>query len=240
MQFLACTLETPAANLALDEALLGVAETGDEPRDVLRIWESRQPMVVVGRATRLEEEVKVDTCRELGIPVLRRTSGGAAIVAGPGCLMYSVVLSYELHPEVQAIDRAHGFVLERVISALRQLNFPAQRDGTCDVVVHGRKVSGNSCRCRRRALLYHGTLLYAYPLSLISTCLKMPPRQPDYRLRRPHDDFVGNLTGVTPRQLEDSLRTAFGAIEILPSWSREAVNELVAEKFENPEWNLLR
>ncbi len=37
---------------------------------------------------------------ELGIPVLRRASGGAAIVIGPGCLMYALVLSYELRPSL--------------------------------------------------------------------------------------------------------------------------------------------
>ncbi len=240
MQFLSCTLDTPAANLALDEALLEIAEASEEPREMLRVWESRQPMVVVGRASRLDEEVNLVACRELGVPVLRRTSGGAAIVAGPGCLMYSVVLSYEWHPQLHAIDQAHAFVLERVAAALRRLDLPVERHGTSDLTLHGRKFSGNSCRCRRRSLLYHGTLLYAYPLQLISDCLKMPPRQPDYRNRRPHEAFVGNLIGVTPQQLEDSLRVSFAASEVMPTWPQDAVARLVAEKFENPEWNEVR
>ena len=47
-------------------------------------------MVVVGRSSRLDEEVHLDACRAAGVPVLRRPSGGAAIVSGPGCLMYAL------------------------------------------------------------------------------------------------------------------------------------------------------
>ena len=74
-------------------------------------------MVVVGRSSRVQQEVFVETCRERSIPILRRSSGGAAIVAGPGCLMYAVVLSYALRPELKDIGRAHAFVLQRLAAS---------------------------------------------------------------------------------------------------------------------------
>ena len=83
----------PAENLALDEALLLTAEEEKRQQEVLRLWEPRQPFVVLGSSSRIAAEVRLDGCRDRGIPVLRRTSGGAAIVAGPGCLMYALVLS---------------------------------------------------------------------------------------------------------------------------------------------------
>ena len=64
-------------------------------------------MVVVGRSSQFRVEVRVDACRELGIPVLRRPSGGAAIVAGPGCLMYALVLSYQIRPQLRVLSEAH-------------------------------------------------------------------------------------------------------------------------------------
>jgi len=84
MQRLELTLSTPAENVALDEALLAWAESGHEDREVLRLWESPQPVVVVGRSSRMTAEVDVNRCQELGVPIVRRSSGGAAIVAGPG------------------------------------------------------------------------------------------------------------------------------------------------------------
>ena len=89
MQRLDLTLPTPAENLALDEALLDWAEEDTSDREFLRIWESPQPMVVVGRSSRIAQEVNTAECRERHIPIVRRSSGGAAIVAGPGCLMYA-------------------------------------------------------------------------------------------------------------------------------------------------------
>src|SRR5262245_157649 len=107
MLILNLTLDTPAENLALDEALLLAAEESPEPQAVLRIWEPRQTFVVLGSSSRYETEANVDACAADGVPILRRPSGGAAIVTGPGCLMYAVVLSYEHHPHLQAIDEAH-------------------------------------------------------------------------------------------------------------------------------------
>ena len=93
MRRLDLTLPTPAENLACDEALLEWAEEQDRDWEFLRLWESPQPVVVVGRSSRIALEVCGDACRERDIPILRRSSGGAAIVAGPGCLMYALVLN---------------------------------------------------------------------------------------------------------------------------------------------------
>ena len=76
---------------------------------------------MIGRSSRIAAEVRRDLCDELRIPVLRRTSGGAAIVAGPGCLMYALVLSYALRPTLRAIDVAHRFVLGTIATALSRL-----------------------------------------------------------------------------------------------------------------------
>ncbi|MBN1395236.1 MAG: lipoate--protein ligase family protein [Pirellulales bacterium] len=193
MRYLDLTLPTAAENLAFDETLLAEAEAAGEPREALRIWESPRPMVVVGRSSRVEDEVRLDVCRELGIPVLRRVSGGAAVLAGPGCLMYALVLDYRLRPRLRAIDRAHRWVLDAIVAALTPHVPGVSCRGTSDLAVGNMKFSGSSARCRRNHLLYHGTLLYDFPLSLIERCLKIPPRMPHYRAGRGHAEFLTNL-----------------------------------------------
>ena len=89
--------------------------------ETLRFWEPAQNMAVVGRSSHVDAEVHQDACLELGIPVLRRISGGAAIVSGPGCLMYSLVLSYEIRPKLRAINQAHSFVLCTLANALNSI-----------------------------------------------------------------------------------------------------------------------
>ncbi len=236
MQYLDLTLATAAENLALDEALLDEAEQSDGSGETLRIWESREPMVVLGRSSRVAEEVHLDTCRRLGIPVLRRTSGGATVVTGPGCLMYAVVLSYRLRPALRVIDHAHCFVMSMMAQALARLEPRVQPQGISDLAVGGRKVSGNSVRCKRGHLLYHGTLLYRFPLELIEQCLKMPPRQPDYRCGRNHEAFVANLP-ADRAALSQALIQQWQASERRDDWPQSLVTHLVAQRYTSEQWN---
>jgi lipoate---protein ligase len=246
MQRLELTLPSPAENLALDEALLDWAEAENPAWEFLRVWESPRPMVVVGRSTRVQQEVFLETCRERSIPVLRRSSGGAAIVAGPGCLMYAVVLSYALRPDLKDIGRAHTFVLQRLATTLQPLVAAigsVSFEETSDLVFEERgttsqprKFSGNSLRAKRSHLLYHGTLLYNSDLTLINSCLRMPPRQPNYRERRPHLDFVKNLPVDRPA-LVAAIDRAWPTSENLDDWPRDRVATLVNERFSNDRWN---
>lgn len=228
--------DSPEVDLALDEALLEEAERGGRPRETLRLWETRRFVVVVGRSSRISVEVRQRECAEMGIPILRRTSGGAAIVAGPGCLMFSLVLSYELRPELRGLDLLHSLVMDRLGLAVSSLVEGVSRQGTCDLTWNARKFSGNAVRCRRQHVLYHGTMLYDFPLELMGTCLGTPPRQPDYRGNRSHADFVTNLP-VTSAGLRAALAGAWqadGADRALP---RELVEQFVAEKYAQQSWN---
>jgi lipoate---protein ligase len=246
MRRLDLTLPTPAENLALDEALLNWAEEENPEWEFLRIWESRQPMVVVGRSTRVHQEVDEVACRERSIPILRRASGGATIVAGPGCLMYAVVLSYTLRPELKDIRRAHAFVLGRIADALRASAVvvgEVAQAGTSDLVLiardaqsSSRKFSGNSLRAKRTHLLYHGTLLYSFDLPIIEKCLRTPPRQPDYRELRGHDEFVTNLP-VSRETLTNALDAAWPTSGGLENWPESRVAALTAERFSCDSWN---
>jgi lipoate-protein ligase A len=251
MRYLDLTLLTAAENLALDEALLETAEAAAQPCESLRFWEADAPMVVVGRSSRLEEEVHLDVCQAEGVPVLRRPSGGAAIVAGPGCLMYAVVVSYEKHPKLRALENAHQFVLGKIIAALGTLRSGVHCAGTSDLAIgeggcdcngssgKSKKFSGNSARCQKTHFLYHGTLLYDFPLADIDRYLKHPPRTPDYRNGREHNGFVTNL-GLSADAIRRSMREAWEAVEPYADWPRELTIRLAAEKYSQASWNCSR
>jgi lipoate-protein ligase A len=254
MRCLDLTLPTPAENLACDEALLDWAEVESPESEFLRLWESPQPMVVVGRSSRVAFEVNESACRERNISILRRSSGGAAIVAGPGCLMYAVVLSYQLRPQLRDIRRAHSDILGRIAASLNTAlagRGSALKEGTSDLVFVAtggsvaaateppalRKFSGNSLRARRSHLLYHGTLLYNFDLGLMETCLRSPPRQPDYRDGRAHADFVANLP-VTRQALVDAVHRAWPTQEDLAELPAVRIADQIAARFGQRRWNL--
>ncbi|MBX7164858.1 MAG: hypothetical protein K1X74_00795 [Pirellulales bacterium] len=236
MRWMDCTLERPAANVALDEALLMAAEAAPAPVEYLRLWESATPMVVVGRSSRVADEVDEAACLAAGTPIVRRASGGAAIVAGRGCLMYAVVLSTALRPEVQAVAEAHRLVLGRLVEALARRWPGVARRGTSDLAWHERKFSGNSLRVRRTHVLYHGTLLYGFDLASVERWLRMPPRQPTYRDGRAHGAFLTNL----PAQRDElcaALVEASGAEPLPGELPLELTERLVAERYSQEAWN---
>lgn len=240
MNLLDLTLPSIAENLALDEALLDRADFDPQmSHEVLRIWENPEVAVVVGRASKLSDEVNLEQCERVGVPVLRRASGGAAVVVGPGCLMYSVILSLELRPQLHAVDRIHQFVLHTIAESLRRVGLSVELQGTSDLTCENRKISGNSLRCKRQAVLYHGTLLYDFPLETISQLLTMPPRQPDYRQQRPHAGFVANLP-IGKSELKDALVQQWDCREAVTDWPEAETAELLRTRYSRNDWNRSR
>jgi lipoate-protein ligase A len=156
-----------------------------------RVWEAARPVVVVGRNTAIDDHVIQGSCHADGVDVLRRCSGGGAVVLAPGCLNYAVVLSLVSRPELMDVAASVRIILDQLLAALDHpgLSFA----GESDLSLHGRKVSGNAQRRGRRALIHHGTLLYAFDATLAARYLKEPARQPTYREARPHTEFMGNL-----------------------------------------------
>ncbi len=231
--------EDPVSNLAVEEAWLDHAETGG-CGEMLRVWESPQPMVVIGRSSRADE-VRLERCRDAGVPVLRRCSGGAAVVAGPGCLMYCVVLDCRKRPQLRAIDQAHQTVLNELAKAVRaglppEFTEVIAQKGLSDLAAGERKFSGNSLRCKRDHVLYHGTLLYDFPLPAVQDLLGLAPRQPDYRRQRDHAEFVVNVP-VDPEAVCQALREAWEANDQTNRWPQQEFAEIVA-RYHDPQWRL--
>jgi len=235
MHLLDLTL-SPILNLSLDDALIEAAETSDEHPEVLRLWEPESPMVVVGRSSPLKMEVDLNYCQKENIPVFRRISGGQSIVTGPGCLMYAVLLDYRKRPQLRMLDQAHQFVMRQLQSALTAIGIATEMQGTCDLTFNGRKFSGNALRCRRNWFLYHGTIILdPFDLSLITSCLGKPKREPEYREGRTHDEFVTSIP-ADASELKTAIARQWNAIKVLDHPPIELAEKLATEKYGDPKW----
>lgn len=247
VELLDLTLPTPAENLALDEALL------DAETEVLRFWESPTYFVVVGYANRLNTEVKDG----IPVPVLRRCSGGGTVVQGPGCLSYSLILRIPADGPLSHVTGTNQFIMRRHAEALAGCSGASvkRRDppptaggsqsrryndvhccGMTDLAIGDRKFSGNAQRRRRHWLLFHGTILYRFDLALVERLLPMPSRQPDYRHDRQHTEFLTNLP-LSAEAIRQTLCQAWNVATPCPSWPRERVAALVAERYGREEWH---
>jgi lipoate---protein ligase len=247
MKLFDCSFPSPAANLAADEVLLDLCE--EHGTEVLRFWESPVPFVVVGYGNRIATEVNVAACESRGVSILRRCSGGGTVVQGPGCLNYAVTLRVDTSAELSTVTATNRFVMERHRAALEKLL------GTCvfvegysDLAVEAGRVtprapgaalmkfSGNAQRRRRDSILFHGTILYAFDLSLASELLNAPSKQPDYREAREHGAFITNAkTNAT--ELKRALVLAWDANEPLATLSSAAVDRLCRDRYARRDWN---
>lgn len=228
------TLESPEANLALDEALLDACDENPDAQ-ALRFWEPQRYFVVLGYANKAAREANLESCRQQAVPVLRRCSGGGAVLQGPGCLNYTLVLRAVEGSPLETIATTNQFIMERNRQALAAaLGRPVGLRGITDLTVGSLKFSGNAQRRKRNALVFHGTFLLSFDLSKIETLLPMPTYEPDYRKNRSHLDFVTNLN-VDASLIKQALKTAWNAS--LPPTAMPDWQPLAAGKYTRPDWN---
>jgi lipoate-protein ligase A len=254
MKLLDLTFPSPAENLACDEALLDWCENG-AGEEALRFWESRDHFVVVGYANKIADEVNMAACEKRDIPILRRCSGGGTILQGPGCLNYTLILRITDDGPFRTIGHSNQFIMERNRAAIESLfrtfnlhplgaakpggdgsTFNLSIGGHTDLVIGGRKFSGNSQRRRKNFLLFHGTFLLDFDLSLIGELLQMPTKQPDYRQNRVHGEFLVNLKAPAG-QLKNALNKAWNASEELHDFPKQEAHRLAVEKYSTARWN---
>jgi len=239
MKLLDLSFQSPAENLACDEALLDYFEEhgGD---GVLRFWEPRNYFVVVGYANEVAKEVDVPSCEADEIPILRRCSGGGTVLQGPGCLNYSLVAPIAGDGSLQNIRSANQFIMERNRAALKlKLRIESSKvevAGHTDLVLDQAKFSGNAQRRKKHFLLFHGTFLLNFNIPLIEKYLRMPSKQPGYRQNRSHEDFLMNLN-LPAVEVKGALCNAWGVTQPLNVIPRDAIALLARDKYVTKEWN---
>lgn len=240
MQFVDYSTRSAARHLACDEALLHFAEK-DQIGECLRVYEVRQPAVVLGIQDEYERAARVDLCREHDVPILRRRSGGGTVLLAPGCLLYSLILRRD-RSALQSVTRSYEWILTRLCHAISTREVSVEHAGISDIAWDGRKVGGSAQQRKRDFLLHHGTLLYDVDISLIERFVGEVRAAPEYRQNRPHADFVANLP-LPPADLSRSIRGAFCCEDTdvsLPDDFSQHIEQLIRDQYTSAEWTQRR
>jgi lipoate-protein ligase A len=171
-------LETNNAfvNMAVDEAILNARIAGIVP-NTLRFYRWHPSSVSIGKNQLAENEVYIDTCRRLGVDMVRRISGGGAVYHDfDGEVTYSVVASVS---DLGSADVASVYfkIYEAITDALRLLgvsvDFSIGDAKNCpNLTVNGKKISGSSQTITRGVVLQHGTILCSIDLPKMFELLK--------------------------------------------------------------------
>ena len=148
--------------LAMEEYVASAVE--DEAFFVWRV----EPTVIYGRNQVLENEVNMEYCREHGVDIVRRKSGGGCVYSDLGNIMVSYISRRGDVSEV--FDR----YMTSLCDALRALGVPAEKSGRNDILVEGRKISGNAFHQLPDRSIVHGTLLYSTDLEALVEAIRPP------------------------------------------------------------------
>lgn len=258
--------QTGAMNMALDEALLRSVANG-QSTPILRFYRWAPATVTLGYAQSVHKDLDLDVCKEAGLDVVRRSTGGRAVLHDHE-VTYSVIAPLNSGVFGNSVLDCYRVISEVLLKTLLQLGLPAQlvpgrpRGGhknatraVCfsapsqyELVVEGRKVAGSSQKRHGQAFLQHGSIPLEMDLDLLGEALKAN----EDKATAGSLESVGWLNRWSENKLtidavETALAQAFSEhLQITWELSEPTTFEireaemLYTEKFSHPEWNLKR
>ncbi|MFJ4223025.1 biotin/lipoate A/B protein ligase family protein [Microbacterium sp. NPDC089695] len=151
---------SPRMNLALDEVLTARVGEGRR-RPTLRIWEWDQSAVVIGSFQSYRNEVDPEGADRHGFDVVRRISGGGAMLMAAGQIItYSLYVPASLVQGMTFAD-SYAFLDDWVLQALRSLGIDAVYQPLNDIASSSGKIGGAAQkRLANGGVLHHATLSY--------------------------------------------------------------------------------
>jgi lipoate---protein ligase len=234
------TLETGynsgAWNMALDEVLMNSVNYYSMP--ILRIYGWQPPAVSIGYFQSMDEEVDTKRCRRMGIDVVRRITGGGAVLHESE-LTYSFITN--VYPK--NIMESYNLICDIVIMCVNKLGFNAKFAPLNDIIVNGKKVSGNAQTRKKDTLLHHGTILLNVNVEKMFSVLKVPSEKVKDKMI---NDVKGRVMGLNKPfeqlayNLKESFTEKFGAEIIVDSLTieeEENTKKLAKEKYTSDQWN---
>lgn len=156
--------------MGIDEAISESVAAGGPP--TMRFWRWNPSAVSVGYFQCILDEVDVDLCKQSGVDVVRRRTGGGAVYHDyNGEITYSVIAPENIFP--RNIIESYKMICGWIISGLNNLGVSAEFKPINDIVVGGKKISGNAQTRRGGVLLQHGTILYDLDIKTMFSLLKV-------------------------------------------------------------------
>ncbi len=230
----------PYFNLALEEYLLKEFDPGD---DLFMLWQN-SPAIIVGRNQNTWDEINHTFVKENKIAVVRRLTGGGAVYHDLGNLNFTFIARGQKtgHYDFESFARP-------IVAALRSLGVAAEFAGRNDILVAGKKVSGNAQYRHGDSVLHHGTLLFDTDMNNLVRALHVSQEKLVAKGVASVRSRVTNIKEHLPRPLEmEEFKAALvkalfqteGGQNVehhLSESDLARVEELVRTKYGTWEWN---
>jgi len=230
------THSDPYFNLAAEEYFLKNFQ-----EDFFMLWRSR-PAVVVGKHQNALAEINHEFVRDNQIPVARRLSGGGTVFHDPGNVNFTFISSVETIADVN-----FKVFTNPVIDALKKLGIDAYTSGRNDLLIDGKKISGNAEHVHKKRVLHHGTLLFDSRLEDLKGALKVDLSKFEDKAVQSNRSEVTNISNYLPKAISVEEFTQFIFDEICKSYPDfglyrltatdvSAIEKLSSEKYQTWDW----
>ena len=166
MQYLAMQTHDIRTNLATEEYLMNSGVMTPP----FMLFYIEKPCIIVGRNQNTVEEINEDYCKQHGITITRRLSGGGAMYQDLGNLCFSFIVPADR-------QRFGDFktLVQPIVDALHEMGATgAEVTGRNDIVIDGKKFSGNAMYTRNGKTFCHGTLMFDVDTNAVAGALKVP------------------------------------------------------------------
>ena len=225
-------------NIASEEYLLHRFPTED-----LFLLYVNAPSIIVGKFQNTLAEINLDYVEEKGIKVVRRMSGGGAVYHDLGNLNFS------FHTLLGQNDFGDfSFFTKPVLNMLNTLGVPAELKGRNDLLVDGKKFSGNAKLARHGKMIQHGTILLNSEMEVLGEALKVNPLKFIDKATKSNRGRVTNLIDYLPKETTTETLKELLTAEIIknnPEAKRyqlsledlAGIEQLMEEKYETWDWN---
>jgi len=228
-------------NMAIDEAVSEAVGCG-ESLPTIRFYGWMPKAVSIGYFQSLEKEVDLGKCKEHGVDIVRRRTGGGAVFHDSE-ITYSIIGKQELFPK--DIIASYKEICGCIIFGLESLGIIAEFKPINDILVNGKKISGNAQTRRNGVLLQHGTLLCDVDVDRMFSLLKVPDEKIKDKMIATVKERVTSVKMLKEARQEDVLAALkkgfvegkeFGVSGLSQKESGRA-EELAETKYRTKEWN---
>lgn len=233
----------PPYQVAMDETITLSTASGKRGPNI-RFWNWAGPCVVLGRFQSVRNEVYEDVAAEEGVELVRRISGGGAMLIEPeGAITYSIAAPESLVTGMTFAE-SYEFFDSWVIEALRELGVDAWYVPLNDITSTGGKVGGAAQARRHGAVLHHTTMAYSMTPGRLTRILRIGKEKLSDKGITSADRRVGPLRDQTDldrdviiEHMTGYFRAQYGLREgaFLPE-ELDDVRGRVETKFAQKEW----
>ncbi len=242
--------------MGIDEANLLEVASGRSP-PILRFCYFEKPSVAIGFFQSVEKEVNLEECEKQGIEVFRRMTGGGAVFKDPKKeLNYTFVIREDDEKIPIDILESYEKICGAVIEGLKELGINPEFKPINDIVLNGKKISGNAQTRKQGTILQHGTILVDVDIEKMFSVLKISDEKIRDKMIESAKQRVTSINdelkkmGKKPVKLEDVQRAVTKGFEKvfdvefkldkLTKEEEEKARELYELKYNTDAWNFWR